>query len=263
MTKYRQEYEAISKLFEDKHDDFKVKVLETIVTTGIAVDDPVFLLLAQSVPLRLSIEEVPQVIKSVLDRWVSQVETLKLITTDDLANLRSELIDAINNSSVKVDNKELLDRINSLDDNFKSIVDTTIKENLAELHKKLPQSPNQAVSKRLVSVPSLLVSTVIVALTSAGIAWFTGNMQGKSSVAFAPGGPVNLTLEEAELLSWAKSDRGQLARNIMLWNGDYLSSGQCEKDAKALGVTLTMNTKKATDGFCIVWTKPYKQRNFK
>ena len=29
------------------------------------------------------------------------------------------------------------------------------------------------------------------------------------------------------------------------WNGDYLMSGQCEKDVKELKVNLTMNNKKA------------------
>ena len=78
-----------------------------------------------------------------------------------------------------------------------------------------------------------------------------------------PSGLRQLTLEEANAVQWVKSDEGRLAKKIIEWNGDYLKSGQCEKDVKELKVNLTLNNRKADSSFCILWVKPFAERNFK
>lgn len=71
-----------------------------------------------------------------------------------------------------------------------------------------------------------------------------------------------LTLEEAEQLAWAKSEEGRLARALMDWNSGILDSLSCTEEVKRLGVTLKVQGRPATHGFCTVWVVPPNQRRF-
>jgi len=71
-----------------------------------------------------------------------------------------------------------------------------------------------------------------------------------------------LTLEEADLLAWATSERGQLAYNLMDWNSGILDSLSCTEEVKRLGVTLKVQGRPATYGFCTVWVVPPDKRRF-
>lgn len=71
-----------------------------------------------------------------------------------------------------------------------------------------------------------------------------------------------LTLSEAELFAWAKSEEGRLARNLMNWNSGMLDSLYCTEEVKRLGVTLKVQGRPATHGFCTVWVVPPNKREF-
>lgn len=99
-----------------------------------------------------------------------------------------------------------------------------------------------------------------------------------------PTGPRQLTLEQAqamtwgmselgkkargnpEQLKWALSAQGRYARQFMAWNELLLSERGnkrlCEQDAQRLGVTLTLDGRVAKGGFCTLWTQPPNQRRF-
>ena len=71
-----------------------------------------------------------------------------------------------------------------------------------------------------------------------------------------------LTLEEADLLAWAKSDEGELAKHLMDWNSGMFDSLACTDEVKRLGVTLEVQGRPATYGFCTVWVVPPNKRQF-
>ncbi len=254
-----QAYQAITQLFDDKHDDFKMKVLETIVTTGVSVDDPIFILLAQVIPFRFTVEEIPTEIKSALSDWLERFSQIKPTTANDLERMKADLSQVLSslNTPVTAEIQALKGNLNSLENKIESHLSHAVKENLVGINEQLPK--NKQTINKLINYPILAGMLAITGLSALGVGWLLGS----KAVALDPAGPRSLTLSEVELLNWAKSDRGRLGKQIVEWNGEYLLSGECEKDARALGVALSMNTRKATNGFCILWTKPYKQRNFK
>lgn len=72
-----------------------------------------------------------------------------------------------------------------------------------------------------------------------------------------------LTLEEAALLAWARSKDGQFAKNLMAWNSGILDGGlTCTEEVERLGVTLKLQGRPASYGFCTVWVVPPNQRQF-
>jgi hypothetical protein len=53
---------------------------------------------------------------------------------------------------------------------------------------------------------------------------------------YASGKPKLLTVKEVENLRWIKSDRGQLARNILIWNSESLSNLNCTHSSEQRAV---------------------------
>jgi hypothetical protein len=78
----------------------------------------------------------------------------------------------------------------------------------------------------------------------------------------ASSGQRLLSLEEASLLNWAKSTEGQYAKTLYEWNSDYLASGRCQPEMKALGVRLSQGNSTAISGFCTLWVVPPQQRQY-
>jgi len=74
--------------------------------------------------------------------------------------------------------------------------------------------------------------------------------------------PRPLTIEEADLLNWAQSSEGQQARELMRWNSGLLDDRSCEQEVERLGVTLALQGKSASSGFCTLWVVPPEQRQF-
>lgn len=73
---------------------------------------------------------------------------------------------------------------------------------------------------------------------------------------------MKITSDQAQVLRWAQSKEGKFARNLIDWNRGYLDNLECLKDAKRLGVKLQLGTRRASSGFCTVWTQPPNQRQF-
>ncbi|PSB07277.1 hypothetical protein C7B62_20395 [Pleurocapsa sp. CCALA 161] len=73
-----------------------------------------------------------------------------------------------------------------------------------------------------------------------------------------------LSNQDTALLHWAKSDEGKLAKNLANWNSRGLTTkGKnliCEREAVNLDVTLTLEGKTVTSGWCALWIRPADQR---
>lgn len=124
----------------------------------------------------------------------------------------------------------------------------------ADLIKKVEQQEARRLSTMILPAAGLV--TAILSL---------GFILGMSIPPWLEGGlsqPQRLTMNQLEALRWAESNEGKFARNLMKWNAGYLDNKECQKDAQSLKVTLTQGNRKASSGFCILWTVPPNERKF-
>lgn len=71
-----------------------------------------------------------------------------------------------------------------------------------------------------------------------------------------------LEAQDKVLLDWAKSEEGQVAKQIIDWNEDVIDKS-CEQKVKDLGITFEIGSSKATSGFCVLFVEPVANRIFK
>lgn len=72
---------------------------------------------------------------------------------------------------------------------------------------------------------------------------------------YAPGEPRQLTVTELEMLSWAKSFEGRLARNILKWNSESLTNLNCTRNAAQRSVVQKERGKRALSQYCLLRVK--------
>jgi hypothetical protein len=75
---------------------------------------------------------------------------------------------------------------------------------------------------------------------------------------YSPGKPRLLTVKEVENLRWMKSDRGQLARNIITWNSESLSNLNCTNNSEQRAVVTKEKRQNITrqSDYCLLRVKP-------
>ncbi len=71
-----------------------------------------------------------------------------------------------------------------------------------------------------------------------------------------------LEAEDRVLLAWAKSEEGQTAKDIVDWNEDLIDQS-CQQKVKGLGIVFQIGSAKLTDGFCVLFTEPPNERNYR
>ncbi len=64
---------------------------------------------------------------------------------------------------------------------------------------------------------------------------------------------ADLSSRDRQLLSWAKSEEGIFAKNLIKWNESYLKD--CQKEARALDLELAGSK----DGFCVLFVEEPKK----
>jgi hypothetical protein len=213
-----------------KDDAFKARVWEIVVQTGIAPDDPAFLLMVAMGRLEVLLEDSPKEMETLFDQWQTQLYD-RLQTYEKVA--------------VKGQQKAIAHSVAAL------------------IHRT-------EFERAIHSVPSLIAAGLLLLTTVGlgGILGATGLSWYQSTRLLDPTGPRQLTLEQAEALQWATSAEGKFARSFMSWNQDLLSrdrTGQlaCANEVKRLGVTLEiLPDRKAVSGFCTLWVQPANQRQF-
>lgn len=136
-----------------------------------------------------------------------------------------------------------------------SITEAKLSKVLAKL------APSEHINSKSAFFSKLLVRggmslAVIASLGIGGIAGWGINQQKYNRTE-----AYYLNREELNLLEWAKSEEGQFARQIFLWNAD-LGDLSCQNKVKDLGVTIQIGTAKAISGYCWIWTVEPKQRKF-
>ena len=114
---------------------------------------------------------------------------------------------------------------------------------------------------RRTTVHLAALSSVLLAVGS-GVGFAYAQAQQPPPPLYVTEAQEPLTLEEANLIAWAKSQEGQFAKELMDWNSGVLDSLSCTEEVKRLGVTLKVQGRPASYGFCTVWVVPPKQRQF-
>lgn len=134
---------------------------------------------------------------------------------------------------------------------------------------QVAQMANQAIakagkSKAQITAQALIgggiAALLLIAIGAAmGFAWF------KTTTRLAPGGPVQLTLKQAEALEWAISKEGLYARQIVTWNEDLLG-GECQAQIQQFidqeGLTIQYGARKARRGLCLLWIVSPEKREY-
>ncbi|MBX9252468.1 hypothetical protein H1Q63_00435 [Desmonostoc muscorum CCALA 125] len=213
-----------------KDDSFKARVWEIVVQTGLDPDDPAFLMMIATGRLQVLLEDNPKEMEAMFDLWQTQLY---------------DHLQTYEKAAVKGQQKAIAQAVTGL-----------IRRTEFE--------------RAIHSVPSLIAAGILL-LIAAGVGGLVsvGGMSWYQSSHLDPAGPRQLTQAQANALEWATSNEGKFAHNLMQWNQDLLSRDQngqltCAKDVKRLGVTLEIgaSSRKASSGFCTLWTSPSNQRQF-
>ena len=222
----------------DRDEAFKNKVYEIVIQTGLDSEDPAFLLMIATGRLELLLEESPKELEALFDQWSQRVYS-------QLQNYR-EGLEHYERSAVKAQEKAIAQSVHAL------IQKTAIDQLLHSF---------SAASIGIGAVLLLGAGAIGAVLGNAWTVWQ------QARVEYEAGSPRRLTLEEANLLKWATSREGQLARNLLAWNQNLLARDNsdrlvCEEDVSRLGVTLELEGRKAKAGFCTLWVHPLGDRRF-
>jgi hypothetical protein len=213
----------LDELLVDKSPEFQAKVLRWTVRMNIKPKEPLFLTLVAIGQLQALLEDSPKDLSSLFDQWSEQLYD----------NLKEA-------ERVAVKGQQ-----------------TAISSAVATLLRKTQWEQATKLSAILPAAGLLTVAIGFGTLIGLGVsAWL------QSQVDKDPTGPRQLTLEQAESLRWAESNEGKFARNLMRWNAGSLHNLDCKNDVKRLGVTLEIQGRKATEGFCTIWVVSPEKRKF-
>lgn len=175
-------------------DHFKQKVLDVVRRSGINPKDPLFLVLSSLGKFEVLMEDIPGKLNTVVEGWTTEIDD-KLDKASSVAIVQQ-----------------------------KSAMPTASFANAKAVSTLL----NTAEQKKSRSVFNPLIATGLVLSGVFGIVMLTGNIiflwRGRGLTE-----PVHLTVEEQEILNWAKSKDGEFARQIMKWNDFDLSVCRAKK----------------------------------
>lgn len=141
------------------------------------------------------------------------------------------------------------------DQTSKTIIEAKAARSVESLLKKTENLQLSRPTKVL--IPGLALFASVFCLGSiAGVLGTMGLEQ------FSSSGQKLLTLKDAALLDWVKSEEGKYAKNLYEWNKPYIQSGRCIQDMVSLNVKLTTGRSNAINGFCALFVVPPNQRQY-
>jgi hypothetical protein len=217
-----QNQKFIDRLLDGKSEAFKAKVLEFVTKSGLSTQDPEFVVLLAISILTGVLTEKPTQMNEMFVRWQQGIQQSLELT------------------EIKIFEQQ------------KTAVNVAISQTARELVRKAERQEANRFWKSI--APGVIVTGIVLAV---------GFVAGMAVPTYLSGGYVEgrkLTAQDAATLDWANSADGQLARNLVDWNRDYLKV--CERDIKKLGVRFSLGNQKSSSGFCLLWVTPPQQRKF-
>ena len=240
--------QLIDYALEHQSDEFKSKVLAIAYKAKVQPDDPLFLVLLATGQLELMLKRAPN--------------SIELKFKDSLVALHDKLAE-YENAAVMSQTAAISKAVTSLV-HKSAVVQREIQQQqpLEEFIDVAEKSSGRGfdLGGLLKAVPNGFVF-----LAAVGIGYLLG-LTVPTYLQGGYAGTVKLTQKQFEALKWAESKDGQYARDLMKWNASLLEGSpgnrDCEQEAKRMGVTLEIQGRKASNGFCVLWTQPSKSRKF-
>jgi|GEM_PF-5917315 len=217
--------------------DIQRRVLKTIRIWGIDRNDPIFLVLLQCRINQILYELVPSEIQQVYDNGkIELIEQLEQhqekLFQEQQEQIKRQQKTAFDISLVRVNNA----------------ISKVMEDNNVSYK-------NRRFSPR--TIGSMVASCSI--LISASLGFFGGRVFDNTPVANS--WRTDKNAREQLLLDWAKSEKGQLAKNIVEWNED-LASQRCQQKVRSLNVSFRIGSGRITSGFCVLFVAPPEERTF-
>ncbi|AFZ11371.1 hypothetical protein Cri9333_0397 [Crinalium epipsammum PCC 9333] len=240
--------QLIDYALENQSDEFKSKVLAIAYKAKVQPDDPLFLVLLATGQLELMLKRAPN--------------SIELKFNNSLIALQDKLA-AYEKAAVMSQTAAISQAVTSLV-HKSAVVQREVQSSqpLEEFY-DVAEKP----SRRGFDLGSLLkaVPSGLFFLCAVGIGYLLG-LTVPTYLQGGYAGTVKLTQKQFEALKWAESKDGQYAKDFMKWNASLLEGNpgnrDCEQEAKRMGVTLEIQGRKASNGFCVLWTQPSKNRKF-
>ncbi|MEG3969800.1 hypothetical protein QUA00_19580 [Microcoleus sp. T2B6] len=264
----------ISQALKGKSAEFRSEVINNAYRYGLDKNDPLFIVLLATGQLELLLEKKPQEIDSFFrnweSKWQAELKDSEAVISQELEQVR-QLID-----NWEQDSREFLER------QGKAAVNVQHRKIASSVKTLVQQAALEKVAHDIWSV--IFGSAAVLGAIAIGVFIGLAIPKFAHTPPLDPKGPRQLTLKEAvamnwglsaegqfamknaEAIKWAMSSEGKYAQQFMSWNQALLSEKNgkmlCESEVNRLGVTLTVEGKAATDGFCTLWTRNPKERVF-
>lgn len=264
----------INEVLKDKDSNYRSHVLRVAYEAEIEKNDPLFAVLLATGQLELLLKTKPEEIREVFNNWrklwQEDLQDAQAIFAQELEQVRS-LTD-----NWETESKAFLERQGKAAVNIQQ----------RYISKAVQDLVRGAAFQKVAHDAHALIAASLILLSAVGIGVGLGLTIPKliPSPPLDPNGARQLTLEEAqamswglskqgkfakanpELITWLQTSEGEFAYQFLQWNQTLLVNKKgkfiCEKDLEDLGVTLTLEGRVAKNGVCMLWVKPPSQRKF-
>lgn len=231
-----QGYSLLDEVLKHQPESIRRKVRWLVEISGIREDDPLFLVLLSSRINHVLLEDAPSNLENSLD-------TCRVT----LVKVQQEYLNRLQEVQTKYVEESKQVALDIAEAKVKSAIARILAEN--NLTKKGWMSP-----KVLGMITTSIAITISLTIGFIGGWSFDRVIRHKNNL-------MALSLAQRNLLDWAQSKEGKLAKQILDWNEDILDR-ECTRKVRSLNVTIRLGTAKATSGYCWVWIEPPSKRNF-
>lgn len=213
-------------------------------------NDPLWAFLLQFKTIENSVNKQEQILSLLIDGFEAKFE--------QQINANQQRLD----TSFRTYSQDLINQYQALTNNLQTVEEASLNLTQAKISGSVSKLVRHAAHTKAVSdwlaMSRLGLYILIPMILTAVGGWFA-----RSYVDYRYSNS-GLSNQDTALLYWAKSDEGKLAQNLANWNSRGLTTNGktliCEQEAANLDVTLTLEGKTVTSGWCALWIRPANKR---
>jgi hypothetical protein len=213
-------------------------------------NDPLWAFLLQFKTIENSVNKQEQILNLLIDGFEAKFE--------QQINDNQQRLD----TSFRTYSQDLINQYQALTNNLQTVEEASLNLTQAKISGSVSKLVRHAAHTKAVSdwlAMSRLGLYILIPMIFAGVGgWFA-----RSYIDYRYSNS-GLSNQDTALLYWAKSDEGKLAQNLANWNSRGLTTNGktliCEQEAANLDVTLTLEGKTVTSGWCALWIRPANKR---
>ena len=213
-------------------------------------NDPLWAFLLQFKTIENSVNKQEQILNLLINDFEAKFE--------QQIDVNQQRID----TSFRTYSQDLINQYQALTNNLQTVEEASLNLTQAKISGSVAKLVRHAAHTKAVSdwlAMSRLGLYILIPMIFAGVGgWFA-----RSYVDYRYSNS-GLSNGDTALLHWAKSDEGKLAQNLADWNSRGLTTKDktliCEQEAANLDVTLTLEGKTVSSGWCALWVRPADKR---